>query len=359
MLRSLIFGVLILGVTAQSNQASEVEIIESQGAKVRFECNTQKLGTSEKKAKARHAVKLAAELMENVIAFNSQIKIKLDYILLCEGKENCRPKYFGEATASYSYFVLENEQFKLYPLALLKQYPEFINMNHTRMSDIDVKIRITLDTEPYFPSDYPTKISRNQFDFIDTLLHEVVHGLGMQSKLWLHTIDYEQFTGQLPNFIVVPPPFDLHVYDTHTNQTVGTSLSNLAPLSTPNRRQKFDHLLSAFQGGRRLYFRSIRGKNITLDPQYVLSHVAPEYSKTLDELMTSFGMVGSSFTDFIFKFPNWHTSPFGPATLDILATIGYQLKVPDPYKSLQYYYQYKETHNGEDPPSLPAYQPNQ
>ncbi|KAJ9089588.1 hypothetical protein DSO57_1011426 [Entomophthora muscae] len=358
MLRVLVFGILLKGAIAQSTQVNEVkEIIESQSGKIRFECLTSQIKSPKVAAKARHAVKLAAEVLENVIALQFQIVIKLDYIKQCAGKRRCIPRFVGNAVPVYQRSDY-NSKLSQYPQALLKQTKNYLFSSGT-YGGHDMSIEMALDTDFYFPSDYPVNITNQQVDFMPVLIHEIIHGLGMQSRLKLHDMVFE-FNDFYNIYIsLYPAPFDYYIYDIKTNQSVIATLTALVPYTAPNRRQRFQDLYDAFHGGNRLYFHSIRGKNISLYSEKILAHVSEEYSMTKDDLMLHNTAKGYCITDYILYYTNWHEAPFGPAVLDILASIGYQLKVPDPKRSLQYYYQYKQIHNGIEPPTLPAFIPSQ
>ncbi|KAJ9063225.1 hypothetical protein DSO57_1002523 [Entomophthora muscae] len=156
MLRVLVCVVLLVGALEKSSRVNGViEIIESRSGNIRFECNITNLKAPEKIAKTRHGLKLAAEILENIIALKKRVTIKVDYFSRCN-EQGCHPAELTASTyVTNSYVYDENNQVTIYPQALVGPYPE-PPLYAPKQPDFVLELGSDLDF--YYPSDYPTPI---------------------------------------------------------------------------------------------------------------------------------------------------------------------------------------------------------
>ncbi|KAI0243587.1 hypothetical protein L0F63_004193 [Massospora cicadina] len=318
--------------------------------------------------KAQHALKLAAILLENNIAFKRPIKIYVQRVSPCieEGRCSAHPA-LGTPTAFYKV----NDAFSpytLYPQALIKQLSKY-RSQFAYTDPIDIKIEINWDYNHYFPMDYPRRFNLDQQDFLDLVLHETLHGLGFVSNFKMREFGFVTTTPTSagPSKVAfMSTIYDWYLYDSVThvhfasilNEGIklnhGTNIG--AAIDQTHLTNRYQQITTAALTPNRIIFTSISGQNITLDtgstPIHSPSHLSIAYKQTQDDIMNPVATRGRGISSYIHNFKSWHASPFGPKTLDILATIGYQLKVPDPTKSLQFYYQFKLQHAGAEPPNF-------
>ncbi|KAJ9061849.1 hypothetical protein DSO57_1016612 [Entomophthora muscae] len=335
----------------------KLEVINSEQNKLQFHLSSTNIDKVSY-AKARHAIKLAGVFLENVFDFKNQITFLIRLMAPCKENKQC-PLGLGATGRNFFNVDTKDNITIMYPQALIKQIPElFVLLNKKDMYMFDIEIDFNWDYDHYFPIDYPTPALASQYDFLHMLLHEINHGMGMTSTFLgfsrVYPKDFQEGSEE-PTFNFYHTVFDQYIYDAVTHQPIAATLKSIEPLSTPNRHSRFENITAPFKTKGRIIFLSILGNNITLDSGETVylsghpSHLSSDYFRIQDDMMLAQCTGGAGIQDFLFNYPNWHFSPYGPAILDIHATLGYTLKVPDPNRSLQYYYWFKRQSKHEEP----------
>ncbi|KAJ9086328.1 hypothetical protein DSO57_1005035 [Entomophthora muscae] len=225
----------------------------------------------------------------------------------------------------------------------------------------DDKVDFTVTINPsqpfYFASDFGK--NQNGYSAIDTLAHEFVHGLGFT----------DCFSSDISNANIIPffetspghyentariefldNSFVSHIY-TKDNKKLTSFIDKLneedqIPLGDPTceKTQLTDyHLeitkkieaLATTSGG--LYFKTKTGKKVLLEtngeyePGRSISHLDKNYDGSQETLMIEDGIPSKGVHDL--ELYGWLTSPFGPLTLEVLATMGYQLNPKPLYEN--------------------------
>ncbi|KAI8888932.1 hypothetical protein K501DRAFT_239684 [Backusella circina FSU 941] len=283
----------------------------------------------------------------------------------------------GQATPTISYIMsdLSDNTTRMYPQALLKQ---FTHLSTTpQWDEYDITASFNTEMDWHFIND-PNPISSNQTDFLRTVVHELIHGLGFMSS-WGDNL-YQSFSDLIDNldhFITpallasdndshildgddTPQPFwgfveyplDKFIYyDTdHTNAS-----ESLYPFTTITKRlnqwcnanalfrSSIDMANSwynseAFQHAKRIYGRSVKDRDVmaavnntpvlyletSLNPFSAgssLSHVdRSQYISSAEYLMVYTANRGVSVETLEKKYP---IGPIGPKLMTVMASLGY------------------------------------
>lgn len=324
--------------------SSNGETVVGQQGKVQFQLVSTDPSIANY-AKTRHTLKLVAALMENVLDLQQQIVIQVRRIAPCL-EENICPGGLAACGRNFVRITDQDNRLVYYPQALVKQVPALLaQTTPEKMSAFDINLHVNWEVPHYFPFDYPTPMLPTQFDFLHIVLHEVTHGLGIDSLFTGFSKIYP--SAHEPAFRHNPTRFDQFFYDALTHQRIAPALDAIAPTSTPDRRARFENITAAFKAKGRLIIPSLFGSNVTLDARMETylggspAHFSSDYIGTQDGIMHTYCSPGVGIHDIIYNYPNWHYAPYGPATLDVLATLGYSLKEPDPNRSLQHYYWFR------------------
>ncbi|KAI0233397.1 hypothetical protein L0F63_003100, partial [Massospora cicadina] len=281
----------------------EVETLYSRGGKIKF--LYQDLYLEAPRHKVHHALKLAGILIENNFVLKRQIVIMLKGYPPCERGKYC----IGYLASSYvANFYTIPDQFSshtAYPPALFKQLPNFEKYEHSYNGTMenDMRIKFNWDYNYYFPMDYPTKCKSDQYDFLDLILHEISHGLGINSRFsynwfkfvttqWNPVNDYEvRYESTI---------FDWHLYDQLTHLQLASVLKDgikgyylynmTAAIKELNLTERYRQITIAIATPGRLIFPSLKGENITLFSGKSLpltnpSHLSYAYYQTQDDLI--------------------------------------------------------------------------
>ncbi|KAJ9086928.1 hypothetical protein DSO57_1038489 [Entomophthora muscae] len=311
--------------------------------------------------KVTDAVRLMSRFIENAIILEPiTIKLKFEkicdsYVGRCERMAMCEPSQLIRVNE-------ENLTF-LYPQALYKQSDH--NEVHY-LKDYDMLITFDAYYDYYFPDDYPNTQGMCEMDFMQALTHEVLHGLGFASSF--HALTSDIFS-PIPhvrkamsskeeskvNFLFTE--FDKHIVIEKNSKSLkhyAAKLRDLGPIHfKPGQDYKnliqnqphykiFKELSSSSNHD---YFNASNNIKVYLKTSSVfssmsLSHIdSSTYKNTRDETMMAKSGSGVGLHDLFHDDAKWLTSPFGPKTLAILATLGYRINPnPDYERSMESHY---------------------
>ncbi|KAJ9071285.1 hypothetical protein DSO57_1038442 [Entomophthora muscae] len=312
--------------------------------------------------KVEHGLRLMSIFMDNVILFKEPLLIKVNYEYICNfiffhrEVASCTPSHLIQAN--------ENNLTLLYPQALHKQKHGKEPSHQT----YDMTISFDAHFNFYFPMDHHSTQSSCRFDFMETLTHEVLHGLGVYSSLQKLASDLvapiqatnKHFTGKETVYkeYLIFSLFDIHIIVDIKNTSLAyfaEHLRDLGPItlkpheSLKSRIFSFPHhvLLKKLAKSSKdsLSFQTLKGDKIKLNPSSFFSFNTPDhldssmYAYTRDEAMIPHTLPGIGLHDLFNCEKNWITSPFGPDTLEVLATLGYIINPSPMYEdSLEFYY---------------------
>ncbi|KAJ9078998.1 hypothetical protein DSO57_1001221 [Entomophthora muscae] len=330
---------------------------EQGGVEWILECTVEK-HTCEK---VTGAVRLMSRFIENAIILEPII-IKLKFEKICDSYVG-RCEMIAMCKTSHLIRVNEENQQTLYPQALYKQNDH--NEQHY-LKDYDMLITFDAYYDYYFPNDYPNTQGICEMDFMQILTHEVLHGLGFASSLHALTSDIfspiprvrrvmSSETELMVSFLFTE--FDNHILNEKNSKPLkhyAAMLRELGPIyfkpgqdyKTLTQNQPhykiFKELSSIFTHA---YFNASSNIKVYLKTPSIfssmsLSHIdSSTYKNTRDETMMAKSGSGVGLHDLFHDDAKWLTSPFGPKTLAILATLGYRINPsPDYERSMESHY---------------------
>ncbi|KAJ9053874.1 hypothetical protein DSO57_1020182 [Entomophthora muscae] len=287
----------------------------------------------------KETVKHVAKLLENALSLKEEIYAKVEV-----GHNSYMDKKgYGLAT---TYVGNDRNEFTpgtIIPRALCNQ------IGSCKPTYYDFIVCVNQNQPFYFASDF----GKNEVgsSAIDTLAHEFIHGLG-----FLDCFSENSCSANLVPFFITrrvhiqnttvfkfyANSFVEHIY---TKDDVKlTSLIDLYiekepfPVGSPSRWKvqpteyhlgiaKKIEALATTKGG--LYFKTLNGNKVILDTdgEYdfysSVFHLDQMYNETREALMTKDLRLAKGIHNM--EADGWLTSPFGPLTLEILETMGYQL----------------------------------
>ncbi|KAJ9069250.1 hypothetical protein DSO57_1020337 [Entomophthora muscae] len=267
----------------------------------------------------KETVKHVSKLFENALNLKKEI-----YAQIAVGSfsgENVADTILGSTELEYD--PIEKARGRLVPKALCKQIGTCSNDDQA-----DFTVFINKDQPFYFASDFGEKEVGSSA--IDTLAHEFLHGMGFSDCI----------ISGFCNANVVPffKKSAGHYENTATIKFFSSSFVDHIPLgdATSDKAQLTDYHLDIAKQIEdkvtkrgKLYFKTLKGNEVLLDtkgeftPGKSISHLDLGYKLTREELMIKNTGFGKGIHNM--EFDRWLTSPFGPLTLEILETIGYQL----------------------------------
>ncbi|KAJ9056062.1 hypothetical protein DSO57_1036918 [Entomophthora muscae] len=226
----------------------------------------------------------------------------------------------------------------------------------------------------FFPDEYSSKQRFNENTLIDTICHEILHGMGMVTtftieKGFLSNFNYTTYNDNLVNFTVLLNSFEKHIYTSNAisigkwvdemnkENTKFNIPSPIRALYTEEHSKSAQSIVNYAQKPNGLYFQTWNKKKVYLETglpflsDVSIAHISSKYNTTTDRLITRRSMNGQGIHDISKK--GWKTSPFGKRTLQILKTMGYKLNPSPKYeKSLAYFNDKKKNStNYDDPPA--------
>ncbi|KAJ9054509.1 hypothetical protein DSO57_1013809 [Entomophthora muscae] len=168
-----------------------------------------------------------------------------------------------------------------------------------------------------YPNEYGS-YKLNVVDMIETIVHELCHGLGF----------YSEITSNLQNPDYFGPSFNLNSSkaDSVYKSLFDTFLHN----TNPEKPQRDENTNSAsfLKTRNSVYFKTKYNKkvNISTDDEsntVAFFHIDKDYRNTPDFLMSACTLGYGYFVAYR-NLSDWKTSPLGLATIEILETLGYQ-----------------------------------
>ncbi|KAJ9086331.1 hypothetical protein DSO57_1005038 [Entomophthora muscae] len=289
----------------------------------------------------KETIKHVARFFENALILKKEIYVAID---MDPTTVQTKLRATAIAATNTAHFLFKEAPGTLIPRALCKQQSTCSNNNR-----VDFTVLINLNKRFYFASDFMRK--QDGYSAIDTLAHEFIHGMGFSTK----TSGKSCNANLAPGFITCPGYYEntagilffANSFETHIYTRSGTKLTsfierlnmkNQIPLGDPTSKkpQLTDYHLGITREiealastSEELYFKTFSGKKIILrtngkyKPGTSISHFDKRYEGTKETLMTEDESLYYGVHDL--EFDGWRTSPFGPLTLEVLGTMGYQL----------------------------------
>ncbi|KAJ9068475.1 hypothetical protein DSO57_1028312 [Entomophthora muscae] len=254
----------------------------------------------------------------------------------------------------------------VYPQALFKQLPVYKDTTQT-IEPYDMQLSINGRHKHFFPSQYSTTQSHNENTFLDTVCHEILHGMGISTSFtiensFLSNYNYTTYNNVLVSFTVKLNPFEKHIYtsngisigewvdEMNKENTKFNIPSPIRALYTEEHSESAQSITRYVQEEQGLYFRTKDGTHVYLETGIPfkagtsIAHISSKYNITTDRLITRRSMNGQGIHDITRE--GWKTSPFGQRTLKILETMGYPLNPNPKYEnSLSYFNHVKKNIN--------------
>lgn len=221
------------------------------------------------------------------------------------------------------------------------------HQTHPRESPFDMSMHLAIMDSIVYPDQYGTDVPDTHSDLIETVLHEMLHGLGMISRL----IDqnkqpvFNYFkTGPQYNIVFSRSLFDTHLYTDHDSISEIYNGLDMSSTDASAIRTHIDRTIprglgkikAVLNSTRAIFFNTTRGSSVFVEnglPQDKLvsffSHLSEAtYRRRPDDLMVySAGHYGAIPTKL--NLGAWPTAPFGNLTLELLETLGYT-RNPEP-----------------------------
>ncbi|KAJ9078997.1 hypothetical protein DSO57_1001210 [Entomophthora muscae] len=305
--------------------------------------------------KVKHALELMAQSMENALVLK-RIRIQLNFKSLSSSL-NIFNKQLSKRQQYNLINVTDSQGSFLYPQALFKQEKR---KETPTLNPFDIVIEIDAEFSFYFPMDYSEKQKTCEFDFMAILTHEVLHGLGFQSSLHKsneglyipHKVTSTYKSGKIKTEFLFTV-FDKHIVF-ESNMTpfshYANQLRSLGPInsSTKDKRIGNPHLkvfktLTALIRNN-YYFNTSSHQQLKLKGYSILSdldlsHLDSSFYKQQDEAIIPDFWPKEGLYNLFNSQNKWLTSPFGPNSLAILATLGYKINPTPNYEhSLEHFY---------------------
>ncbi|KAJ9078994.1 hypothetical protein DSO57_1001207 [Entomophthora muscae] len=298
--------------------------------------------------KVNHALELMSSAMENALALKP-IRIQLGFENTCSSWFLCSTGKLSTCKASTLIHSGEGKQSCIYPPALYKQK----HHDQQVFPDYDMFIKINAQHRYYFPSDYPSTQEACQYDFMYILTHQVLYGLGISSSYFnlipsfykpaRYQSKYNLWFTKFDKHIKIPPK-DIGLID-YARDSANQEAMPQNNVSS-HRHSDYTPFTSLAQLSKHgLYFKTSTNRRISLKPslpdaKLSPTHILPNmYENTRDESLVTEIQPAVAIHDLFSSQEQWITSPFGPGTLDILATLGYTINPTPQYNnSMESYY---------------------
>lgn len=255
----------------------------------------------------------------------------------------------------------ETGSIRHYPQALHKQVVEPSTDNATSTNYYEYDIIANFNSEaPFYFLESSKSRPLNKVVFIDTLFHEILHGLGFASSLndyfekglvtFLPDIkapapgnDEVNFGSDISDLSFSELIFDKFVYLKNTNRKLSEYLKEFNALKSPYLEDPFfanpklktlsRELTKAATIKNNLIFQV----NPKAEPIYLesslypfkagssISHLDKDFYENSQDLLMVYRREGKDLIDVIKYLGDFKTAPYGPHTLAILEAIGYTL----------------------------------
>ncbi|KAI8140835.1 hypothetical protein BJV82DRAFT_542310 [Fennellomyces sp. T-0311] len=135
----------------------------------------------------------AGGYITSVLAFKTPVHVNASYLSFCKDLGQCTKRDgtigTGQAYPAVSYLMQEGEATRMYPQALLKQYKNL--PSDVDWYSYDMNAQFNSEIKWYFEDD-SKPIAKDETDLLNTIIHELIHGLGFVSA-WSDDT-YERFS---------------------------------------------------------------------------------------------------------------------------------------------------------------------
>ncbi|KAI9230963.1 MAG: hypothetical protein DHS80DRAFT_28414 [Piptocephalis tieghemiana] len=317
----------------------------------------------------------AGAYLADAIQLTAPIRVNASVVDLCKMVGDCSNNNILAAASPLGPVSSKDSdgRSRIIPTALTRQSQ---SMASVPSGQYDILIYINYHDGAWFPGQGP--IYGKQLDFSWTVLHELVHGLGMGSA-WKYHADLS-IKGITNTNLIYPKPtamgsepsgaflytgqtftyeYDRYLMESSSGTMLDTKLppidavipaNTLVPSqkafvqaiqSNPAANNAATTARSLSQTPGAISFRLFDGSSVVLDtdpklPGSALDHVGPDYKDGVDCLMYSKQSPGIAYANHIRQAGG--KFPVGPLTLRLLQTLGYTLKsqtieLPPPFPS--------------------------
>ncbi|KAJ9072408.1 hypothetical protein DSO57_1027807 [Entomophthora muscae] len=303
-------------------------------------CNT----TATMCSQVKKVLFVAGECLNNVIEIKRPIVVSFKYYDFCHGNQTCRSSKLAETHKSIMQLNGTYED-HVYPQALVKQFgPKEIRRG--KYSPYDIEISLNADTNFHIVGQ--VKHTSETIQLLDTVAHEMLHGLGFFSSFQPLGADNLAMPSNLisrkKHLIFVKSIFDSRLYIKETNQPLSSIIDKLnsfprittnhTTLLKPPYIETIKELTTLLTTKGSIYFLTINNRKVCIETGYTdfvpgssVSHLDRAYGSTIEHIMIP-SASGENGLDSISRYIGWYTAPYGPLTLEVLATLGYTMKQP-------------------------------
>ncbi|KAJ9073846.1 hypothetical protein DSO57_1012176 [Entomophthora muscae] len=348
----------------------EGDVVQGVGSKVRWvlECDLERYGG--RCGKIKNALVLMARFLENVFVIK-HLNIKATFMSFCEKKKICNTGNLGLSTSSRFIRISEDNVNIFYPQPLFNhKFPT----EAKNQQPFDMYVDLNSDADFYFPDDYFREQRSTQPAFMDTLVHEVNHGLGFLSSLKCRIPRvviplYSTITRITTNasgitstkqLLFAFNAFDKHILVSDANKTIfeyAKEVNRLGPLdvvgetstaellTTCPHRKVFDEITRFADTPQNFVFQTSNNISVPLETRILSRGFAPShmdnetYVNSKDSTMRAKRNQGTGIHNMFNKTQKWITSPYGPDIQAVFTTLGYSLNPEPKYEnSMEYHY---------------------
>ncbi|KAJ9082350.1 hypothetical protein DSO57_1005492 [Entomophthora muscae] len=318
--------------------------VASPGAK--FEFSLESSEDPSRVSQLVTALQIAGGFIENALNLANKIVVNVCFNSNCPAFKNLqdKKKKLARCIPEVKVEFLSAGEPIIFPYALL-------NQKHTRENDFDMILSIQPRDDFLMPVDYGS--DKDQvFDATETIIHEILHGMGISSFVNLEMTGNPKYNGPYYNIENKKDfksiCFAKGIYDKHLHSG-GKSMHNIVQSMSKNlsymeadayvqeipKMPQLQQIQDFFTGKSPVYLLTTSKKIVhiqTTKNGNSLGHLSDvDYALSLDHLMTR---ISSEYSDVIQKktlVQGWLTAPLGNNTIDILETLGYK-KNPSPQR---------------------------
>ncbi|KAJ9072410.1 hypothetical protein DSO57_1027809 [Entomophthora muscae] len=319
--------------------------IKSGGGRVQFDltCNNTAVVCSQ----VKRVIFAAGESLDNVIVITNPITVSVNYYNFCDGNEKCSSGAIGVGSLNKIELGGNHKNYS-YPQALVKQ------MGFERMVDGTIEkydIYISLNSQHKFQMAGKVNFTSEEYSLASVVAHELLHGLGFLCSFG--GLDFEQNLVKPHHEIddndqlrFTETIFDSHLYIRETEKPLSSIIDRLNSLPKITKPQNESALLyppyiepiselsTLLTTPNSIYFLTNDNSRVYIEtglkqysPGSTLKHLDQSYFFAKDYTMIQHATRGEGI-DSISSYLGWYTAPYGPLTIEVLATLGYTVKKP-------------------------------
>lgn len=149
---------------------------QSSGLQIVFNCDSSVSASN--CANANKGFQLAKKFIEDVLLLEVPVILNATFTSFCSTLQQCNSAIIGQAGPKRTFRLVDTDNVeRLYPQALVKQF-QFTN--DIPFDSYDITALFNADISWWYPYDSSTSITNSE-DFVSTIAHEIVHGLGFMS----------------------------------------------------------------------------------------------------------------------------------------------------------------------------------